>query len=624
MRTQKSEAQRIRVQKRRWYILRSWADMRRLFSLLWPHASPHKHLLFVGGLLSAFLIALRLAQPWPLKMVIDSLSKSKPLIPWLHLDWMTAIIVMSLLYLVVSILAALAEYWQLILLSGIGNKILFSFRTQLFRHTLAQSISFHDKRDIGELVTRIVSDTARLRRGINGILVRSFQVFFTFLASIGVVLWLDWRIAIILGVCGSLALFAMGKTGRRILRAARRNRRREGQLAAIVAEDAHGIRELQTFRPQQLADERFERRNVKSLKEEQKVRRLGAGLMFRMEILLTFIVCLALAFGAIGVNAGSFSLGSLVLVVHYIVGLYGPFRRFAAQAAQSGRTMACADRLVKVMETVPAVQNAPNARQAVAVEGTISFENVSYKSSKIIRSGRKWLLDDVSFQIKPGERVAVIGSNGAGKSSLLRLLLRLDETQTGRIAIDGSDIREYTIESIRGHFSVVFQHGIFFTLTVAENMTLGNPDATPDQVKETARRCGINEWIESLKKGYDTPVRRQGNLFSGGEKQKIAIARAMLRNGQIWLLDEPTQSLDSASSEGLTKLLLEATHGRTTLWITHDHAIIDYCDRVLVMHEGKVAFFGTTDDFGRWSKRGLQDHEKSGDIHNPLPSIGAA
>ncbi len=574
-------------------------------SLLWPHARPHRALIFVGALLSALLIGLRLAQPWPLKLVIDSFSVSEHSHTWLPLDPVTSFVVVSLLYVLISILAALAEYWQLLLLSGIGNKILFSFRNQLFRRMLAQAISFYERRDIGELVTRIVSDTSRLRRGVNGILVRSFQVLFTFVAATAVILWLDWRIAGIVAVCGSLAILSMGKTGRRILNAARRNRRREGQLAAIVAEDAQGIQELQTFRAQNLGDERFERRNVKSLKDEQKVRRLGAGLMFRMEVLLTLSVCLALAFGAIGVHSGTFSLGSLVLVIHYIVGLYGPFRRFAQQASQSGRTMACAERLIKVMDTVPSVQNSPSARVCATLRGDISVEQVWYRGPKTRRIGRKWLLDDVSFSLKAGERIAVMGSNGAGKSSFLRLMLRLADPQRGCVRIDGLDIKEYTIESIRTQFSAVFQHGAFFTLTVAENITLGNPDATIDQVKETARRCGINEWIEGLKNGYDTPVRRQGNLFSGGEKQKIAIARALLRNGRIWLLDEPAQSLDAASSEHMTKLLLEATQGRTTFWVTHDPRILSYCDRVLVLREGKVGFSGTPGEFREWSDQNV-------------------
>ncbi|MEK9137848.1 MAG: ABC transporter ATP-binding protein, partial [Bacteroidota bacterium] len=181
--------------------------------------------------------------------------------------------------------------------------------------------------------------------------------------------------------------------------------------------------------------------------------------------------------------------------------------------------------------------------------------------------------------------------------------LRLADPQQGRIHLDGLDIKEYMLESLRSKFSVVFQHGTFFTLTVAENIALGNPEASFDRVKEVAHQCGIDEWIEKLKYGYATPVRRQGSLFSGGERQKIAIARALLRDGHIWLLDEPTQSLDAASSEHITRVLLDATRGRTTLWATHDPSIISHCHQVLVLREGVCRFHGTPEEFRGWTER---------------------
>ena len=592
--------------KKSWRSLRTLLEMRRLAKFLWPHARSHKALLLGGALLSALLIALRTAQPWPLKWVIDWISDSHspftPTLGWLQLQPQQAILIFSLLYVLVSILAALVDYWQHLVLAGLGNRVLFSFRNQLFSHLLRQPLSFHDRRNVGELVTRVVYDTSRLRRGVNGILTRSFQGIFTFLTAVGVILWLNWRLAVIVGVCGTVALLAMGRTGGKILTASQKHRRREGQLAAIVAEDVHGIRELQTFCPGTPTDERFERRNVKSLGNEQKVRRLAAGLLLRMETLLTISVCLVLWLGAAEVHNGQLSLGSLVLLLHYTVGLYGPFRHFAQQAAQTGRTMACAERLTKLMERRPAVANIPGAISLQAVQGEIAFEKVSCKSPR--RHGRKWLLEGISFPIKAGERVAVLGKNGAGKSSLLRLILRLSDPHQGCIRLDGHDLKNVTLESFRKHISVVFQDGVFFGLTVRENIALGNSDASLEEIQHTARRCGIDKWIEQLKQGYNTPVRHQGRLFSGGERQKIALARALLRDGRIWLLDEPTGSLDAESRDGFVSVLLEATQGRTTLWVTHDLGVLTHCDRVLLLGEGKMCFFGTPKEFHSWFESG--------------------
>lgn len=600
---QEPERSEPKISQRKWKSFQKASKMRRMVILLWPHAQNHKGLLFVGALLSAMLIALRLAQPWPLKWVVDMLSNKHVSLSWFHVQSEHAIAIFSLLYVGVSLLAGFIDYWQQLFLAGLGNRIIFKFRNQLFAHLLQLPLFFHEKKTVGELVTRIVSDTARLRRGVNGILIRTFQVIFTFLASVIVIVQLDWRMATILGICGTLALLLMSGTGRKILSASRKNRKREGQLAAIVAEDVHGIRELQTFKPEHLNDERFEQRNVKSLRDEQKVRRLEASLLIRMETLLTISICVILWMGATAVQKGELSLGSLVLFIHYTVGLYGPFRQFARQAAQTGRTMACVDRLTNIMDNEVTISNAPDAVQLEKPPRVIRFSEVFFKSSRTHRTTKKWLLHDITFEISAGERIAIIGKNGAGKSTLLKLLLRLADPDEGCIRFDGQDIKKLKLGSLRNQISVVFQDAIFLGLTVRENITLGRPDATIEQIQQVVAQCGIDQWIASLKHGYDTPVRRQGTLFSGGERQKIALARALLRDGSIWLLDEPTNDLDKASRDSLSKLLVEVTNNRTTFWVTHDNEILQYCSRVIFLEEGKAGFIGTPGEYQAWSEQ---------------------
>jgi len=204
------------------------------------------------------------------------------------------------------------------------------------------------------------------------------------------------------------------------------------------------------------------------------------------------------------------------------------------------------------------------------------------------------------------QRVAILGANGAGKSTLLRLVLRFVDPDAGRVMVDGRDLRDYTLDSVRRQVSAVFQESVFFGLSVRENIALGDPAANLEDVERAARRARINKFIERLPDGYETPIRRGGELFSGGERQRIAIARALYRDGRIWLLDEPTKGVDPATAADLATILLEATAGRTALWVTHDPAVLPRLDRVVLLKEGRLAFEGTPAAYGEWLAKRLE------------------
>lgn len=573
---------------------------RKLFSLLWPYARGHKRHLAAGIGLSVAVVLLRAGQPWPLKWIVDSLigaPSHRGLFPWTE-GWPLPgeMVALSVLFILVSVFAGLGEYWQRLTMAGLGNRVLFAFRTALYARVLSQPLGFHERRETGELLTRIVYDTARVRQGVNHILMRIFQTLFTFIVILGILFWLDPMLASIVGVAGVLALTTMGRSSKRIFKASRKQRKREGKLAALVADSLLGVRELHTFRPQGETDPNFERHNKKSLKEEQKVRRLAASLLLRVEILLAIAITLILAFGALGVQAGRLTAGDLVLFVSYVIALNRPFAQFARQTARTGKTFASADRLRKIMGKEPSIADQPDAVAAPEFRGEIVLEGASVKG-RSEQSTRKWTLKEVSFRIEPGEHVAVVGHNGAGKSTLLRLLLRLRDPSRGVVRIDGKDIRDYTLDSLRGQFSVVFQDSVFLGMSVYENIAFGRPDATPEEVESAARRCQLHKLIKRLPRGYDTIVRQRGKLFSVGERQRIAIARALLRDGRIWLLDELTAGLDAAGSEELMTLIFEVAQGRSLLCVTHEDGLLPRFDKVIAFDEGKLAFTGTPAQF---------------------------
>jgi ATP-binding cassette, subfamily B, bacterial len=560
-------------------LLRQIWKLREFSMLLAPYARAHRQLLGRGLILTLLLIVFRLAQPWPLKWILDGLVSAgpQPMAP----------APAALLFLVVAGGAALLEYSQVLSLVGIGNRILHAFRADLFRHVLKQPLAFHERKDEGELLTRIVYDAMRLRKGLNNILTGLLHTVFMFCAIIGVLFWVDAMLALIMAIAGSAALIMLARSGERVRKASRRNRRREGRLAALVAADLIAIREIQTF-GQQSQGESFDLMNAKALKQEGKVRRLASGMLLRVELLVGAGIAFVLLLGASRVAAGALTPGELVLFASYATALYPPFFRFARQSAQMAATVASAERLQRLMLRIPAIADAPTAIEAAPLRGAIELRGVALRNPRRRRGSRKWALRGLDLVVQPGERIALTGPNGAGKSSLIRLLIRLADPDQGEIRVDGIPISDYTIASLRGQLSVVLQGTVLFGLTVRENLTLGRPDATEAVILDAAERAYARDLIERLPDGVDTVVRRHGGLFSTGERQRLAVARALLRDGPIWLLDEPTAGLDATTARDITAALEVATRVRTTIWATHDPEVLPLLDRVVYLDDGRT------------------------------------
>jgi ATP-binding cassette, subfamily B, bacterial len=570
---------------------RAGVGLREISRLLRPYAGEERPALVTGVLLALAVVALQVLRPWPIKWILDHLSGAPVagfVAPLFAGPALTGVALLSLAFVAISLAAAAAEYAQIMTVNGAGNRILFRFRAALFQHILRQPLEFHESRDVGELLTRVVYDTSRLRRGVNGMLVRIVQPVALFVATLVVLLWIDPALAGIMAVAGLVALIMMRRRGRRIASASRKQRKKEGRLATLVANELLAIRELQTFGggTSGTAD-RFEGRNSKSLKQEQKVRRLAAGLTLRVDAALALAVALAMALGAGAVLGGSITPGDLVLFFSYALALRAPFTDFSYQTARLGRTYACAERLARIADRKGTTDSA-EAVPAPPLRGAITFEGVSVKSPARTRTGRKWSLSRVSFDVRPGERVAIVGANGSGKSTLLRAVLRLTEADRGRVLLDGADIRGFTADSIRAQMSVVFQDSVLSGLTVRENITLGLSDVGEEALAAAVERAGAAPLVSRLRRGLDTPVRRGGRLFSGGERQRLALARAILRDGRIWLLDEPTAGLDTRGVGELGNALFDATEGRTVLWVTHDPSILSRMDRVIELGAGRV------------------------------------
>ena len=562
--------------------------LRRIIAMLRPHAAGEAPAFVKGGLLGLATVVLHVLRPWPLKWIVDGLGGSPVADPlWL-----------ALAFIALAAAGSAAAYGQAMILNSLGNRILYRFREQLFRHILRQPLAFHETREVGELMTRIVYDTTRLRRGLNGMLVRIVQTVALYVASMAALLWIDPRLAGVLLAGGGVALLMMQRRGQRIASVAKKQRAKEGLLAALVGSELMAVRELQAFGfGGSAVAARFTARNRGSMRQELKLQRLSLGLSLRVDIAVAASIAVAMWMGASGVRVGALTAGDLVLFLSYALALRAPFADFAVATARIGRTFACADRLDRIMRRGVAVADPPNAVDPAEVQGALRFERVSLLMPKRRRTDRKWALEKLDCDVPLGRRIAIVGGNGAGKSTMLSLVLRLADPSRGRILLDGRDLRVYALEPLRRRMSVVFQDSVLTGVSVRDNIALGDQRATLDAVRGAAERSGVARFIEHLPQGYDTIVRRGGDLFSGGERQRIALARAMLRDGRLWLLDEPTSGLDHESAREITDRLLEVTADRTVLWVTHDPALLARMDLVLALGAGRVLFRGTPSEY---------------------------
>ena len=572
--------------------VRHGLGLRRIVALLRPHATGERRALAAGTVLSLGVVAMQVARPWPLKWLVDSIA-AHPVPRWVPDVPAHAFLVLGALFMVLAGIGAALEFAQMLYINGVGNRVLFRFRRWLFEHLMEQPLAFHEGREVGELLTRVVSDTARLRRGVNSLLVRVVQTVAFFVAALGVVTWIDPLLGAVLGAAGLIAFAAMRGRGRRIARAAKRQRKREGALAALVGNELSHVRELQFYGDSASSvTERFRLTNDRSLRQEQKVRRLAAGLTLRVDVVVASGVAIALILGASRVLAGALTAGDLILFLSYGLALRQPFIDFAYHTARLGRTYACAERLERIAERPSGIGDAPHARPAPPLVGTLRLEGVSLRAPRRVRSTRRWTVRGIDVSLPAGQRIAVVGGNGAGKSTLLRLVPRLVDPDEGRVLLDGLDVRDVTVASLREQMSIVFQDAALPGLPLRDVLALGRPQATAEEIAAAVERARLTDFVARLPDGYATVVRRGGDLFSGGERQRLALATALLRDGAIWLLDEPTTGLDEATARAMQETLFHATNGRTTLWVTHDPAVVARMDWVLALERGRVTFAG--------------------------------
>jgi len=557
--------------------------LRRTTRLMAPQLRSEKPLI-VGGFLALFAeVAFRVLEPWPLALVIDHVLV--PAAAGAVVDAAGSLLLLAAVALFAAVgLRAAAAYLSTIAFALAGNRVLTAVRARVFAHVQRLSLAFHDRARTGDLVTRMTGDIGRLQEVAVTAFLPLVGNLVTLVVLSVVMLVLDWRLALVaIAVYPVFALSSRRQSGK-ITTVARGQREQDGRLAATAVETLGAMRVVQAYSLEPVLEERFGQSNRKSLKDGVRARRLAAGLERSTDVMVGLASAIVLYVGARRVLSGAMSAGELVLFLTYLKTAFRPMRDLAKYTGRIARAAACGERVVDVLETAPDIRDAAWARPAPSFLGDVRFEGVSASYG-----GGGLVLRDVSLHIRHGSRVGVVGPSGSGKSTLMSLLMRLQDPVDGRVLVDGHDLRDLTIDSVRSQVAVVLQESVLFATTVRENIGYGRPGATSGQVEAAARLANAHDFITDLPQGYDTELGERGATLSGGQRQRIAVARAALRDAPILVLDEATTGLDSDNVTEVRQALAELSRGRTTFVVTHDLAAVTDCDLVVRIEEGRVA-----------------------------------
>jgi ATP-binding cassette subfamily B protein len=536
---------------------------------------------------------MRLLEPWPVKFVIDQVVRTTPNGKGSGIAFIDGLSSMELLAFCSALtvftigMRAVFGYVSTIGFALAGSRILTQLRHDLYRHLQSLSLAFHDRARAGDLTMRIVGDIGLMREAAVTAILPLFTNILIVFGMAGVMLFLNWKLALIALSPLPLVLIGTITLGHKIQAASRVQRTREGGIAASTAESMAGMRIVQVLSLEARMAAIFQNYNRGSLTDGVKAKRLSASLERMTDLLTGVSTALVLWFGTLLVIRNTLTPGDLIVFLTYLKYTFRPIRDFAKNTTRMAKATAAGERVVDLLEEIPDISDAPDAVEANAFFGSVRFENVGFSYGDDLS-----VLDSVNLAIEPGQMVALVGPSGVGKSTVASLLMRLYDPTSGRILIDGRDIQDYTRASLRAQISVVLQESLLFSDTVRENIALARPDATDAEIEAAARLANAHSFIERMPEGYDTVVAERGVSLSMGQRQRLAIARAALRHSPILILDEPTVGLDRKNEQLVIDALRRLSRGRAVLLVTHDLQLAAEADRVAVLDCGTVVEFG--------------------------------
>jgi subfamily B ATP-binding cassette protein MsbA len=503
--------------------------------------------------------------------------------PSIHNVWT----IVSIALLIVFFGKAVAEFWGGFLIQAIGHSAIIDLRNQLYAKLIRQPIGFFQHQPAGRLISTVINDVERARLALSEYLADVFRQGFGLVVFIAVLLKIDWRLALLSFVFLPLVIWPVGRLGQKIRRSVASSQERLGELSQILQETVSGNRVVKAFGMEDFEIKKFRGAAQKLLRETLRWVRANALSSPLMDLLQPVVIALLLLYARQRIRLHELTLGLFIAFVYALFKCYEPVKRMGAIYQQFQQAQGATTQVFAYLDLSEEVHDAPGARVLPAFSGKIVFDRVSFSY------GATPVLREVAFEARKGEVIALVGSSGAGKTTLVNLLPRFYEPSSGSIRADGVDIREVSIRSLREQIAMVTQENILFHDTVWNNICYGLKDVSEQRVMAAAKAALAHDFITSLPQGYSTTIGERGTRLSGGQRQRIAIARAILKDSPILILDEATSELDSESEMYVQRALSNLMVGRTTFVIAHRLATIRRADTILVLEDGQIRERGT-------------------------------
>ena len=550
----------------------------------WPH-------LGLIGLLTFVYTPLKLMVPVPLAIAVDSVIGDKQLPGWLQSvtpdAWQST--AGSMLWLAVGILIAVGLMTAVLNISlylvkcYTSQRMILDFRALLFRHAQRLSLQYHDKSGSTDTTYRIQYDAPAVRQFAMDGVIPFISSMLMLCGMFTVMFLLDWQLALIaLGVCPALLILV--KRWSPILREGWREvAQRESSAMSVIQETIGSLRVVKAFGQEKREHDRFMHEATSSMRRIIRVSLSQCLFEVSTGLVLLLGSGAILYIGVRNVQSGSLTVGELLLVWTYLAQINAPLLSISSQLTTMQKSLTSAERSFALLDATPDVQEKPDALPISKAKGAVVFEDAgfAYESDTPVLSG-------VSFAAEPGQMIGLVGHTGAGKSTLVNLLIRHYDPSQGRILLDGVDLRDYKLKDLRDQYALVLQDSVLFATSLRENISYARPDATDEQVVAAAKAANAHQFISQLPQGYDTVIGERGQTLSGGERQRVAIARAFLRDAPILILDEPTSALDSKTEADILSAIRDLMKGRTTFVIAHRLSTIRAADQIIVLEHGKL------------------------------------
>ena len=569
--------------------------MIRVFVAFRRHLRPYWRALALGALLEITTTGLAVAQPWPLKVVVDDVLKAPghqatvglPLLDQFAGSPKVLLAVAVIMLLLIVGLSALTDYRSTTLMAGTGERLGNDIRESLFEHLQALSLRYHGEHQVGDLASRVSGDVDR----IQDMMVQTLAILLPNILLIGGMVTVMFLVdpvfaALSLGAFPFLAVTVYRST-LLLKQATRRARRLGGEVAAATTETLGAIQVVQAFSLEERSQSRFRNLNRASLAATLEAVRQQARLSPAVDMAAAVSTAIVFWFGANRILSGTLSLGLLLVFMSYVASLYKPVRNLAKLGYVTSRGIVSAERVQGILSESPDVRDTLQAVAAPTFRGAIQFDDVWFSY------GREPVLKGIDLSIEPGETVALLGHTGAGKSTAVSLIPRFYDPHRGAVRIDGRDIRDYTVASLRRQIALVLQDTVLFRGTLWDNVACGGRGATGNEVRRAIELALVDEFASRLPNGTETLLGERGVNLSGGQRQRIAIARAIVRGAPILILDEPTSALDVGAESLVVDALRNLMRDRTTVVIAHRLSTIRRADRVVVLKDGEIVEEGS-------------------------------